>query len=210
MVDKLNIGVFASGRGSNFLAILNAIKQGIITNAKIVIVVSNKSDAGALEIARANNIPAVHLDQKQFTSEEEFTEALLLSLREHGVNFIVLAGYLKKLSAEIIRRFQNRIVNIHPGLLPAFGGNGMYGLRVHQAVIASRARVSGASVHIVDEEYDHGPVILQRTVEVAENETPETLAEKILKIEHQLYPEAIRLFAEGKVQVSGQSVKILN
>jgi formyltetrahydrofolate-dependent phosphoribosylglycinamide formyltransferase len=163
-----------------------------------------------LEIARANDIPAVHFDQKQFASEDEFTEALLLTLGEHAVNFIVLAGYLKKLSAGIIRRFRNRIVNIHPGLLPAFGGNGMYGLRVHQAVLASRARVSGASVHIVDEEYDHGPVILQRTVEVAENETPETLAEKILKIEHQLYPEAIRLFAEGKVQVSGQSVKILN
>ena len=210
MVDKLNIGVFASGMGSNFLAILNAIKQGIIPNAEIAIVVSNKADAGALEIARANNVPAVHLDQKQFASEREFTDALLMALAKHRVNFIVLAGYLKKLSGETIRRFRNRIVNIHPGLLPAFGGKGMYGLRVHEAVIARNEKISGASVHIVDEEYDHGPVVLQRTVEVSSDDTPKSLAEKILNIEHQLYPEAIRLFAEGKIQVSGQSVKILH
>ncbi len=210
MVDKLNIGVFASGRGSNFLAILQAIKQGRITNAEIALVISNKADAGALEIARSNNIPAAHLDQKQFTSEDEFTKALILILDEYCVNFIVLAGYLKKLSPAIIRRFRNRIVNIHPALLPAFGGKGMYGLRVHEAVIACGARISGASVHIVDEEYDHGPVVLQRTVEVAGDETPETLAQKVLNVEHGLYAEAIRLFAEGKVKVNGQSVTILS
>jgi len=210
VVDKLNIGVFASGRGSNFLAILQAIKQGRITNAEIALVISNKADAGALEIARSNNIPAAHLDQKQFTSEDEFTKALILILDEYCVNFIVLAGYLKKLSPAIIRRFRNRIVNIHPALLPAFGGKGMYGLRVHEAVIACGARISGASVHIVDEEYDHGPVVLQRTVEVAGDETPETLAQKVLNVEHGLYAEAIRLFAEGKVKVNGQSVTILS
>lgn len=209
MVDKLNIGVFASGRGSNFLAILQAIKQGVIANAEIALVISNKADAAALETARANNIPAAHLDQKQFTSEDEFTRTLILVLDQHGVNFIVLAGYLKKLSAAIIRRFRNRIVNIHPALLPAFGGKGMYGLRVHEAVIQSAAQISGASVHIVDEEYDHGPIVLQRTVDVARDETPGTLAQKVLNVEHRLYAEAIRLFAEGKVKVNGQSVTIL-
>jgi len=204
----LNIAVFASGRGSNFQAILTAIQNRKITNAQIVLVVSNKADAGVLNVARAHNIPALHLDRKQFASDEEFTAAVLRTLEEHRVNFIVLAGYLKKLSNEVVRRYRNRIVNIHPALLPAFGGKGMYGIHVHQAVIQSRAKISGATVHLVDEEYDHGPIILQRTVEVSENDTPESLAEKVLQIEHSLYPEAIRLFAEGKIKVNGNSVTI--
>lgn len=210
MSEKLKIAVFASGKGSNFLAILKAIKQGVITNAEIMLLISNKADAGALDIARTNNIPAAHLDQKQFSSEGEFTETLLSILERHGINFIVFAGYLKKLSATIVRRFRNRIVNIHPALLPSFGGKGMYGLRVHKAVLASGAKTTGATVHIVDEEYDHGPIVLQKTVNVASDDTPETLEEKVLQIEHQLYPEVIRLFAEGKVRINGQSVTIVN
>lgn len=209
MGDKLNIAVFASGRGSNFHSILKAIQTGRITNAEIVLVLSNNSDAGALEIARANNIPAVHLSQKQFASEEEFTDALLGILDKHRVNFIVLAGYMKKLAVEIIKRFRNRIINIHPALLPSFSGKGMYGMRVHEAVITSGAKKSGATIHIVDEEYDRGPIVLQRSIDVAEDETPETLAAKVLEVEHQLYPEAIRLFAEGKVNINGQSVAIV-
>lgn len=204
----LNIAVFASGRGSNFQAILTAIQNRTITNAQIVLVVSNRADAGALDIARVHSIPALHLDRKQFASDEEFTAAVLRTLEEHGVNFIVLAGYLKKLSSEVVRRYRNRIVNIHPALLPRFGGKGMYGIHVHEAVIQSGAKISGATVHLVDEEYDHGPIILQRAVEVSSNDTPESLAEKVLQIEHTLYPEAIRLFAEGKVKVNGMSVTI--
>lgn len=208
MSDRLNIAVFASGRGSNFQAILTAIHNKTITNAQIVLVVSNKADAGALDIARAHNIPALHLDRKQFASDHEFTATVLRTLEEHGVNFIVLAGYLKKLSNEVVRRYRNRIVNIHPALLPAFGGKGMYGIHVHEAVIESGATVSGATVHLVDEEYDHGPIVLQREVEVTRTDTPESLASKVLQIEHRLYPEAIRLFAEGKVKVNGKTVVI--
>lgn len=210
MSEKLNIAVFASGKGSNFHAILQAIQNGSITNAEIVLVISNRTDAGALEIARANNIPTAHLEQKQFTSEDAFTNALLETLNKHDVNFIVLAGYIKKLSEKLVQRFRNRIVNIHPAPLPAFGGKGMYGIRVHEVVIASGAKTSGATVHIVDEEYDHGPIVLHRTVDIAEDDTAETLEEKVLNIEHQLYPEAVRLFAEGKVKVNGQSVTIVN
>ena len=208
MSEKLNIAVFASGKGSNFLAILQAIQEGRIQNAEIVLVISNKVDAGALDIARANNIPAAHLDRKQFASEEECTTAVLKTLEHYKVNFIVLAGYLKKLSGDVVRRYRNRIVNIHPALLPAFCGKGMYGIHVHEAVINSGAKTTGATVHLVDEQYDRGSIVLQRTVEVANDDTPETLAEKVLNIEHQLYPEAIRLFTEGKVKVNGQTVTI--
>jgi phosphoribosylglycinamide formyltransferase-1 len=208
--DTLNIAVFASGRGSNFLAILQAIQQGRIRNANIVLVVSDKSDAGALDIARTHGIPAVHLDKKQFATEDEFVAAVLHVLEESSANFIVLAGYLKLINPEVIRRFRNRIVNIHPALLPQFGGKGMYGMKVHEAVIRSRAKTSGATVHIVDEQYDHGAIVLQRTVDVSEDETPESLSQKVLDIEHQLFPEAVRLFAEGRVKVNGSTVTILH
>ena len=204
----LRIAVFASGRGSNFRAILQAIHEGRIRNAEIVLVVSSNPDAGILDSARAHDIPAVHLDQKQFGSEQDFTKALLALLDRHRVNFIALAGYLKKLSADVVRRFKNRIVNIHPALLPNFGGKGMYGIHVHEAVIKSGARKSGASVHIVDEEYDRGPVVLQQEVDVDPADTPESLAHKVLQVEHALYPEVIRLFADGRVKIAGRVVTI--
>ncbi|MBI4546599.1 MAG: phosphoribosylglycinamide formyltransferase [Ignavibacteriae bacterium] len=210
MVEKLNIAVFASGKGSNFKALLDAITAGKIGNAEIVLLISNNSYAGALVIAREHNIPAIHLNRKQFETDETWNKALLKTLNTHGVNFIALSGYMKKLDSAIVKAFKSRIVNIHPALLPAFGGRGMYGIHVHEAVLASKAKVSGATVHIVDEEYDHGPIVLQRTVEVNPNDTPESLSAKVLEIEHQLYPEAIRLFAEGKVKVNGQRVMILN
>lgn len=206
--DLLNIAVFASGKGSNFQAILDAIKAGKIPNARIALVISNNSTAGALEIARNNRIPALHVSRQQFGSDETFNKALLKKLTDAKVNFVVLAGYMKMLDSSIIGHFKNRIVNIHPALLPKFGGKGMYGIHVHEAVIANKERMSGATVHLVDEEYDCGPIVLQRTVEVAPNDTPESLAAKVLEIEHQLYPEAVRLFAEGQVKVNGQNVMI--
>lgn len=197
----LNIAVFASGKGSNFRAILDAIKAGKIQNAQIVLVISNNSDAGALVTACENNIPTLHISRKQFNSDEDFNDALLARLSAYNVNFIVLAGYMKKIDARIVRVFKNRMINIHPALLPKYGGNGMYGMNVHEAVIVNKERFSGATVHIVDEEYDHGQIILQKTVQVEENDTPETLATRVLQIEHEIYPEAIRLFSEGKVKI---------
>ena len=210
MSGKLNIAVFASGRGSNFKAILEAIKTGKIQNAQIVLVVSNNSDAGAFDIACENNIPALHINRKQFGTDEDFNSTLMSSLEKHRVNFIALAGYMKKIDPTIVRAFKNCIVNIHPALLPKFGGGGMYGMHVHEAVIASKDKISGASVHLVDEEYDHGPVVLQETVPVEANDTPFTLSERVLKVEHKIYPEAIRLFSEGKIKVDRRKVIIIN
>lgn len=199
----LNIGVFASGKGSNFAAILEGITNGKIPNARIVVVISNKSEAGALTIARQHNIPAVHLSRTHFVNDYGFNETLLSTLYKHKVNFIALAGYMKKLDVSIVRSFVNRIVNIHPALLPAFGGPGMYGKHVHEAVLASGSTYTGATVHLVDEEYDTGPVVLQERVEITPGETADSLAKKVLAIEHRIYPEAIRLFAEGKVSING-------
>jgi phosphoribosylglycinamide formyltransferase-1 len=204
----LNIAVFASGRGSNFQAIVDAIESGRIRQAKIVVVISNNSDAGSLAIARDHGIPARHVSQRQFRTESEYVAELQNILHGAGVNFIVLAGYMKKIDPGIVGKFRNRIINVHPGLLPEFGGPGMYGMHVHEAVLARKASVSGATVHVVDEEYDRGPVILQRTVDVTDGDTPETLAAKVLRVEHEIYPEAVRLFAEGKIRIDGRHVTI--
>jgi len=204
----LEIAVFGSGQGSNFQAILNAVDAGRIPGARIRVVLSNNSAAGILDIARAHGLPALHVSQKQFATEAGFADNVLALLRKHDVNFIVLAGYMKRLPARIIEAYRNRIVNIHPALLPAFSGKGMYGMRVHEAVIAAGEGVSGATVHLVDEEYDHGAIVLHKTVAVAPGETPETLAAKVLKVEHELYPEAVRLFAEGKVIINQREVAV--
>jgi phosphoribosylglycinamide formyltransferase-1 len=208
--QQLNIAVFASGQGSNFQAIAQSIKKGKIPSAKLVLVVSDNANAGALELARTLFIPAVVLNPKQISSEQEYPATLKRILHEHHVSFIVLAGYLKKLPSELIHEFKNRIVNIHPALLPNFGGKGMYGMRVHEAVLAAKSAESGATVHIVEEEYDRGPIVLQRKIEVLPGDTPESLAARVLKVEHELYPEALRLFAEGKVHIENHRVKILH
>jgi len=203
----MNIAVFASGRGSNVEAILNAIQRGTLP-ARVVVLVSNKSGAGAMELARARGIPAVHLSQQQFPGEEEYVERLLSVLSEHRADFIALAGYLKKIPSRVTERFRNRIVNIHPALLPKFGGHGMYGIHVHEAVLKAGEKISGATVHIVDEEYDRGAIVMQKAVNIAPGETPETLAARVLTIEHELYPEALRAFAEGRVEINGRTAWI--
>jgi phosphoribosylglycinamide formyltransferase-1 len=205
----MNIAVFASGRGSNLMAILKAIEEGKL-KARVVVVVSNNSSAGALEIARSKGIDALHISRRQFSSDREYADKILSELRKRNVELIVLAGYMKKIPAEVVSEYRNRILNIHPALLPSFGGQGMYGINVHKAVIESGVKITGVTVHIVDEEYDHGPIVLQRAVEVKDDDTPETLAERVLKVEHEVYPEAIRLFVEGKVNVFGRKVIIKN
>jgi formyltetrahydrofolate-dependent phosphoribosylglycinamide formyltransferase len=204
----LQIAVFASGKGSNLEAILRAIEFGKLPHCRIAVVISNNANAGALDIARIHAIPALHLSRQLFSSAEEFTDALLRALRGHGVNFIALAGYMKKVSPAVISEYRNRIVNIHPALLPQFGGQGMFGMHVHEAVIASGAKTSGATVHLVDDEYDRGPIVLQRTVPVIAGDTPESLAARVLTVEHELYPEALKLFAERRVSISGHHITI--
>lgn len=199
----LNVAVFGSGRGSNFQAILQSIDAGRLPGVRIVLVISNNSSSGILELAHACGIPGVQLSEKRFADSQSFINAMLALLRDHGVTFIALAGYMKRVPSQVIAAYRGRIVNIHPALLPKFGGQGMYGIHVHEAVLAAHESVSGATVHLVDEEYDRGPIVLQRTVPVRPDDTPETLAARVLNIEHELYPEALRLFAEGAMPPSG-------
>ena len=203
----MNIGVFASGRGSNFEAILHAIQQGTLP-ARVTLLLSNKSDAGAMETARSCAIPSVLLSQMQFPDESSFAAAMLKVLQAHDVHLIALAGYLKKIPTLVVREYRNRILNIHPALLPAFGGNGMYGHAVHEAVIASGAKLSGATVHLVDEEYDHGAILLQKPVAVEADDTPESLAARVLQVEHEIYPLALKAFAENRVMIDERTAWI--
>jgi phosphoribosylglycinamide formyltransferase 1 len=202
----LTIAVFGSGRGSNFEAILTAMKQGTIPGARIACVISNNASAGILEAARQDSLPAYHLSARQFASDKEFVDRTLALLEDHEVNFIVLAGYMKLLPPPVVTRYRNRIVNIHPALLPKFGGKGMYGHHVHEAVIAAGEKESGATVHIVDEIYDHGTIVLQKSVPVMPGDTPESLAARVLAVEHEIYPEAIRRLARGESATPARTV----
>jgi phosphoribosylglycinamide formyltransferase-1 len=208
IAERLRIAVFASGKGSNFEAVLNSIENSRIRNAEIVCVLSDNPNAGALEIAKNNNIPAIYIDRQKFSTEDKFDASIIDLLDLANVNFILLAGYIKMISLAIIRKYKNRIINIHPALLPKFGGKGMYGIHVHEAVIASGEKLSGATVHFVDEVYDHGLVIKQATVNIDADETPETLAAKVLKIEHKIYTEVVGLFSEGLIRVENEKVII--
>jgi phosphoribosylglycinamide formyltransferase-1 len=201
----LNICVLASGRGSNLNSILNSQKRGEFLS-KIVLVISNNSNSNALNIARANQIPAVHLSSKLYPDYTEYTKTFLNYLKKFKVDFIVLAGYMKLLPNEVVRRFKNKIINIHPALLPSFGGQGMYGMNVHNAVIEHGAKYSGATVHLVDEIYDSGPIVLQKALKVLDKDTPETLQKRILKIEHKILSEAIKLFETKKAVIKDRKV----
>lgn len=207
MKKQFRIAVLASGNGTNLQALIDAIK-GKKLSAEIKIVISNNSNAYALERARKNNIKALHLSHKQFAAPEEFDEALISTLQAEKIDLICLAGYMKKLSTVVVRLFANKIVNIHPALLPAFGGEGIFGIHVHEAVIKSGVKVTGVTVHFIDEVYDHGAILYQKAVPVRDEDTPETLQKRVLKIEHKVYPYVVGLLAEGKVEVRDGRVHI--
>lgn len=194
----LNIAVFASGRGSNLEALHRSLTARAAA-ARIVAVISNNSGSGALAFARANGIPALHLSRQRFDDDASFNTAMLGVLRAHATDLVVLAGYMKKLDASVVAAYRGRIINVHPALLPKYGGEGMYGMRVHEAVVAAGDAVSGATVHLVDEEYDRGRILLQDIVTVAPGETPESLAAKVLNVEHRILPEVVTMFAEGRI-----------
>ena len=204
----LFLAVLASGNGSNLQAISHAIENQEL-HARIQLVLSNNSQAGALSFAREQGIPAVHLSTKVIPQENQFIQSMLSVFSEHNVNFIALAGYMKLVPPEVVREYRNRITNIHPALLPKFGGAGMYGMRVHEAVIGSGETESGATVHLVDEAYDRGPIVLQRRVAVSPADTPDSLQKKVLQVEHQLYPEALQLFAAERVVIENTTLSIL-
>jgi phosphoribosylglycinamide formyltransferase 1 len=201
----LNLCVLASGSGSNLKAIINAGRLGKISS-KVVLVISNNSASIALTTAEQNKIPSYHLSQKLFLSQSEFDKKFLSLLKEYKVDLIILAGYMKMVSQAVTKKYKNRILNIHPALLPEFGGKGMYGIHVHEAVLKAGAKATGATVHLVDDVYDNGTVILQRSVNVKPGDTAESLQKRVLRVEHKLYPEAIKLFEEGKILIKGHKV----
>lgn len=204
----MRLAVFASGEGSNFQSIVDAAKSGAL-KAQVVLCVSNNPSAGVLDRATKSEIPVLILNPSEFSDPDGYTSSLRAKLIEFETDFIALAGYMKMIPAEIVNEYSDHIVNIHPALLPAFGGPGMYGRRVHQAVLESGADQSGATVHLVDEEYDTGPIVLQESVPVRPEDTPDSLAARVLKVEHRIYPRALALFEENRVKIDGRTVTIL-
>ncbi len=203
------LGVLASGGGTNLQAILDRSDSGRLP-ARVAVLIGNNSRSGAIARARRAGVPTFHLSGLTHPKPRDLDRAIAATLNSHGVDLVVLAGYMKKIGPVTLKNYKDRIVNMHPALLPAFGGKGMYGHRVHEAVVRSGVAVSGATVHLVDSEYDTGPIVLQRRVRVAPEETPDSLARKVLVVEHELYAEAIGLFAEGRISVDGGEVRILN
>ena len=205
----LKLAVLVSGGGTNLQAIIDAISAGKITNACISVVISNNANAYALERARAHGIEALCISPKDFESREAFNQAFLDKLNSYNVDLVVLAGFLVVLPEMMIKEYTNRIVNIHPSLIPSFCGKGFYGLKVHEGVLARGVKVTGATVHFVDEGTDTGPIILQKAVEVHEGDTPEVLQRRVMEqAEWVILPKAIDLIANGKVSVEDGHVII--
>lgn len=191
------IAVLASGSGGNLQAIIDAAENGFLKDIKVDCVISNKQDAYALKRAQEHNIDAIFLDDENL-SREEYTKNIINELEKRNIDLICLAGFMLILTPNIIEKFRGRIINIHPALLPKFCGKGMFGKRVHKAVIESGEKESGATVHFVDEGCDTGPIIVQEKVKILEDDTPETLAKRVLEVEHRIYPKAIKMFFENK------------
>ncbi len=203
----VNIGVLISGNGTNLQAIIDGIDKGII-NGRIKIVISNRKDAHGLIRAQKANIESMFLDPKDY--DAAYDQRILCELKKRDVNLVVLAGYLRILSKEFIEEYKNKIINIHPSLIPSFCGKGYYGDRVHRAVLEYGVKYTGATVHFVDEGTDTGPIILQEVVRVDENDTIDTLKKKVLEVEHKLLVQAIKLFCENKLSIKGRLVRIKN
>jgi phosphoribosylglycinamide formyltransferase-1 len=206
MSQTIKIAVFASGRGSNFRAIHAALAGLEDPPAEIVLCISNNPHPGAFDFARDNGIETRRLSPRMFEAEEEYERALLEVLQSAGVDMIVLAGYMRLLPRRVVETYRGRIFNIHPALLPEFGGKGMYGQNVHNAVLDARRRESGATVHLVDPDYDTGTIVAQEKVPVLIDDTPETLAERVLAAEHRLFPRVIIEQAHKLLQERQQKV----
>ena len=201
--------VCVSGGGTNLQAILDGIDKGLILNTEIVRVISNNRGAYALERAAGAGIDAVCVSPKDYKDREQFNEALMQAVEKARPDLIVLAGFLVVIPPELIRRYENRIINIHPSLIPSFCGTGYYGLKVHEAALRRGVKVTGATVHFVDEGTDTGPILMQKAVEVRENDTPESLQRRVMEeAEWVILPWAVNLLANGNVTVQDGRVKI--
>jgi phosphoribosylglycinamide formyltransferase-1 len=201
----LRIAVLISGGGTTLRNLIQKIEAGVL-DAQILLVVASTAKAGGLNFAEAAGIPGVVVRRKDFPSQDAFSADIFERCRQAGADLVVLGGFLKQLT--IPEDFTNRVVNIHPALIPSFCGDGMYGHFVHEAVLDYGAKVSGCTVHFADNEYDHGPVILQKAVPVMDDDTPQTLAARVFKAECQAYPEVLNLIAAGRVRVEDRRVRI--
>jgi phosphoribosylglycinamide formyltransferase-1 len=206
-MNRLRIGVLASGGGTNLQAIIDSSERGEI-DGDVVVVISNVPNALALERARKHGIDAFCFPHEGLTREQHEAD-VIECLEQHKVDVVCLAGYLRMLTPLVIDKYSGRIINTHPALLPSFGGEGMHGLNVHKAVLDYGCKVSGCTIHVVTAKVDGGPILLQKAVPVLEDDTPESLQERILKEEHKLYPRALQLFARGKVKIDGRRARIL-
>ena len=206
MTHRLRLAVLLSGGGTTLQNILDRIADGRL-DAEVAVVLSSRADAFGLERARQAGVPTVTVARKAYTDVQSFNDAAHAALEPSGAELVVLAGFLSLFQPRV--RYAGRVLNIHPALIPSFCGEGFYGHRVHEAVLASGVKVSGCTVHFADDQYDRGPIILQRCVPVLDDDTAETLAARVLALEHELYPEAIQLFAENRLRVDGRRVRIL-
>ena len=205
----LKIAVLVSGGGTNLQAIIDKIAEGVITNTEIAVVISNNKNAYALERAKQAGIEAVCVSPKDYENREQFNQEFLKTLDSYQVDLVVLAGFLVVIPPAMIQKYENRIINIHPSLIPSFCGTGYYGLKVHEGALARGVKVTGATVHFVDEGTDTGPIILQKAVEVQNGDTPEILQRRVMEqAEWEILPRAIHLIANGKVSVEDGHVNI--
>ncbi|MEO0082211.1 MAG: phosphoribosylglycinamide formyltransferase [candidate division WOR-3 bacterium] len=204
-MPKVGIGVLASGRGSNFEALTRTLKRNAV-EGEVRVVVANVPEAPVLQRARVLGIPAVLINHRDYKSRESFELALIAELKRHDVRLVCLAGFMRILSPVFVHYYENRIMNIHPSLLPAFAG--LQGIEVHRAVIESGVKITGCTVHFVNEQVDAGPIIIQRAIPVRKDDTPESLAVRVLIEEHQAYPEAVRLFCENRLEIRGRRVLV--
>jgi phosphoribosylglycinamide formyltransferase 1 len=202
--------VSGTGRGSNLGALIAACASAEIAG-RIAVVIGTRADSPVLERARAASVPTVVISPRKYENDEAgYGDTLLRALTRRDVGLLCLAGYMRKLPPAVVAAYRHRIMNIHPALLPLFGGKGMYREHVHQAVIESGMKVSGCTVHLVDEEYDTGPIVVQRTIPVLDDDTPEMLAARLLPEEHRAYVQAVQLFAAGRLRVEGKRVRVMS
>lgn len=207
----LNVGILVSGGGSNLQAIIDKIESGYIKNCRIATVVSSKHNAYALERAQKHGIPSICISRKSFSSIEEYDDALISHFESSEVELVLMAGFLSILGSSFIKKYENKIINIHPALIPAFCGKGFYGIIPHQKALEYGVKVTGATVHFVELEADAGPIILQKAVYIKEDDTPETLQKRVMEeAEWQLLPEAVKLYSEGRLMIEGRRVRIKN
>lgn len=205
----LNIAVLVSGGGSNLQALIDAQQAGQIQNGKIACVIASKPGIYALERAAKAEIPTEILVRKQYPTMEDYDKALIDTLERYEIDLIVLAGFMTIISDKVIRHYENRMINIHPSLIPSFCGEGFYGLRVHEAALEKGVKVTGATVHFVNEVCDGGPIILQKAVEVQQGDTPETLQRRVMEeAEWKILPRAVSLYCEGRLKVAENHVLI--